>query len=187
MSTQPQVLTNAATGAPIANGTSGVLNPDGTPVQLTYAQEISKGASGDQGTGNLAGQVLVDSSNKLYTGSATALQLAGTDYAPANTHWVSASLQDPSTNGNQYTWKAGIYKYDPSINGVANTQQYGNSSSSWYVLNSSGTASTGSAYNSALSALQTSNLPQYQLLQAAIVQSDITTANQILSSESSAV
>ena len=181
MSNQPQILTDAVTGSPIAKGTSGVLNPDGTPVRLTYAKELSKGASGYQGTGNLAGQVLVDPSNKLYTGAVTASQLAGTDFAPAGTYWVSASSQDLSSNGNQYLWKAGTYANDPSIAGVANTQQYGNGAASpWYVLNSNGTASAGTAYSSALSALQASNLSQYNLLQAAWAQGDIAKANAIL-------
>ncbi len=48
------------------------------------------------------------------------------------------------------------------------------------MLNSNGTASTGTTYSSALSALQASNLSQYQLLQAAVVQGDVTKANGIL-------
>ena len=142
-STTPQVLVTTSTLTPIANGTTGVLNANGTPVHSTYAQEIAAGAAATTGTAGsgVANYVIVDSTGALANPAGlTASQLAGLSplpTTPTTYSWALATSKDPTAAVAK--WVAATYDHNKAFTSVAYAQP-NSSGQKWYVVDANGNA-----------------------------------------------
>ena len=177
----PEALFSTATGAVVPTTTTGILNPDGTVKLTSYSTEIAGGATAIQGTGNNAGNVLVNATgvNAGALANPGGVDTTAQTPPPPGTKWVSVAAGDPSTQ--PYNWNSAIYNNDKTITATA-YQQPNQSGQIWYVINGSGQpvplggangfgaafASLTAAQQGALNtAANTGNLAQFNSLLAA--------------------
>ena len=141
VSTLPQVLvTNDVASTPIAVGTAGALNSNGTPVQKTYATEIAGGATattGSAGSG-VASYVVVNTvGGGLGNPGLTPNQLAGLAPLPAGYSWAPVASTDPTAGAAVSKWVSAVYNSNKAFTSVAYAQP-NSSGQNWYVVDSNG-------------------------------------------------